>query len=596
VPSLIFRTLGELIAFACCAFAAGSLLVAGLRRLARGHADETPSMRGGALRLLAGFGGVAYAALVLALLHGLRWWVLAPLGSAVLLAARRDLRAYAHALRRPRGDPVALAAFALAGAMAAGQFLAALAPSEAYDELAYHLPIANAIGSSHAAHQLLHASGIYGNLPSLGECLYAAALAVDGVALAHALHLAVFLAFVALAAAIVREQCGPRWAALTAIALLAYPHLTYNATTAYVDGAATAFELGALVLALRWVARDQPADLFAASLLLGLALSVKYTSLFTAALVGLVVAVTAVRRRALRLPATAAGITLVTSAFWYVKNLIRFGNPVWPFYLGHRGVDDSTYTAFISGVHAFGPRTLHAFLEVPWRLSGDASLVPFLALSLVVLALVPRPSRALAGFALVFASYWFWLATHQVRFLLTGVAASIIAVVVALAAGGRALRVAFAVAAIAAIVVAQTRIHPFSIAGVPGALAAELGSPKAQYAVGLESRSAYLRRYFGCEADAVSFLAARPALSPVLMRQTALEPWFGGAVQFGKLPLGAVTPARAARALQAGGFKSALVRASEPGTFATGEGPSVAVDRRLRRIWHEGDCTIFRVA
>jgi hypothetical protein len=489
-----------------------------------------------------------------------------------------------------------LGGLAIAAVMAIGQFLAALAPPEAYDELAYHLPAARAIASPHAAQQLLHAHDLYSNLPSLGECLYAAALTVDGIALAHTLHLAILLAFVALAAALVRERYSARAGALVAIALLAYPQLTYNATTAYVDAAATAFELGALLLALRWIERDEPADLVSAALLLGLALSVKYTPLFTAAFVGIIVGVTAVRRRATRLGLTSAAVALLTCAFWYAKNLIRFGNPFWPLYLGHRTMDEHTYTDFVNGVHAFGPRTVHAFLEVPWRLAGDASVVPFLALSLVVLALLSRPARAPAAFAVAFVTYWFWIATHQLRFLLTGVAAAIIAVTIAAAAGGRVLRVAFAVAAVVAIAVVQTKTHPFSVGAVPGALATQVGSPKAEYALGLESRSAYLRRYFRCEADAVAYLDAHPGLSPVLMRQTALEPWFARATRFGKLPLDSTTRQRAARALREGGFHSALVRASEPGTFATGADPSVAVDRRLRTIWQEGDCTILRIA
>jgi hypothetical protein len=596
VPGLILRTLGELVAFVGCAFALGSLLLTGAKKLAGPPGDAPPSMLGTAVRVLAGFGGVGYVAAVLALLHALRWWVLVPLGIAVLVAARRDVRAHAKMLCRPGGDRFALAGLVLAGAMAVAQFLAALAPPEASDELAYHLPIARAIGSSHAAHQLLHAHDLYGNLPSLGECLYAAALAVDGVALVHAVHLAVLIAFVALAAAVVREQCGARWGALAAIALLAYPHLTYNATTGYVDAAATAFELAALLLALRWVARDEPADLVAASLLLGLALSVKYTSLFAAAFVGLVVAVTAVQRRATRLGLTAAAVAVLACAFWYAKNLVRFGNPFWPFYFGHRTLDEHTYTDFIAGVHAFGPRTLPAFLEVPWQFAGDASLVPFLALSLVALALLARPARALAAFALLFTTYWFWIATHQVRFLLSGVVASILAVTIAFATGGRVLRLTFAAGALVAIVGVESHLHTFSLTAAPGALVAPFDSPKARYTLGLESRSAFLRLYVGCEADAVSYLDAHPALSPVLMRQTALAPWFARRTRFGKLPLDATTPERATRALRDGAFAAALVRESEPGTFATGSDASLPVDRRLRLVWREGDCAIFRVA
>jgi hypothetical protein len=596
VPGLVFRTLGELIAFAACAFAVGSLLLSCVRRLARSQRDAPPSVFGAALRVLVGFGGIAYAALALSLLHALRWWVLLPLGVLTLAAAWRDVRTHAPALRRPCVDPLAVGLVALAGVMAAGEFLAALAPPEAYDELAYHLPTARAIASPHAAHQLLHAGDIYGNLPALAECLYAAGLVVGGVALAHALHLAILLAFVALASCFVRERYGARAGAFVAVAILAYPHLTYNATTAYVDAAATAFELGALLLALRWLETDDSTDLATAGLLLGFALSVKYTSLFTAAFIGVVVAVVAVRRRAVRPGLVSVGVALATCAFWYAKNLIRFHNPFWPFYFGHRGLDDGTYNAFLAGVHAFGPRTPVAFLEVPWRLASDQLVVPFLALSLVVLALLARPARGLAIYALVFVTYWFWIATHQVRFILSGVVAAIIAVVVALAVGGRALRVAFAVAAVVAVVVAQARVHPFSLSATGTAVAAQFGSPKAKVALGLESRESYFRRYVGCEADAVTYLDAHPGLSPVLLRQTALAPWFARTTRFGKLPLDTTSPARAARALKAGGFRSALVRDSEPGTFATGAYPSTAVERVLRPLWREGDCAILRVA
>src|SRR5206468_2555487 len=142
--------------------------------------------------------------------------------------------------------------------------------------------------------------------------------------------------------------------------------------------------------------------------------------------------------------------------------------------------------------------------------------------SVVVLALAVRRARPFAAYAVVFVAYWFWLASHQVRFLLSGGVVAIIAVTVALAAGGRSLRLALAAAAVAAVVVAQTEVHPFSASAAAGAVMAQLGSPKSGYAVGLLSRDAYFRRYVGCEADAVAYLDARPALSPVLVPQTVL--------------------------------------------------------------------------
>jgi hypothetical protein len=595
VPLLIVRTLGELIGFALCAFVAGSGLVALARRLAGTAGDPEPGLREGAVRTLTGFGAVAYVAAALALLHALHWWVLALFGAATLVAGRNELLRFARAARRRPGDRVALAGAGIAVAMACGQLLAALAPPEAYDELAYHLPIARAIDSTHAVQQLLHAHDAYGNLPSLAESLYAAALAIDGTALVHALQLTVLLAFVALATAFVRELCGARAGAVTAIALLAYPDLTYLATTGYVDAAATAFEVGALLLVLRWLMRNTAADLPAAALLIGFAASVKYTSLFTAGVVGITVAAIAARRHVSRPAFVSAGVALVAGGFWYAKNLIRFGNPFWPFYLGHRSMDDRTYTDFVNGIHAFGPRTIRAFVEVPWRLATDAAVVPFVALSVVVLAIAVRPARRPALYAVAFTAYWFFIASHQVRFLLSGVVVAIVAVVIAAAAGGRVERAALALAAVAALVVVQVKLHPFSASAAGGAVLTQLGSPKADYALGLESRGAYLRKYAGCQADAVTYLDAHPSLSPVLVRQTSLAPWFARRATFGKLPPGAGDPAGALRSLRAGGFHAALVRQGEPADFASTDPASAAIRKLLRPVWRSGGCTLFRL-
>lgn len=569
MPGLILRTLAELVAFGVGALALGTLV---LRRLGGGSVP---------LRLLVGLGAGGYVAIALAFAHALRWWTLLLVGGAAFAATQRELRA----LRLPRGDHVTTALTAVAAAMGIGQLLAALAPPEAYDELAYHLPIARALGTD-AAMQLLHAPDPYGNLPGLGEAITAAGLTVHGPALAHALHLAVLLAFVALAGRVVGELAGPRVGALAAIALLAYPELTYNATTAYVDATATSFELGAVLLVLR---RNLPG----AAILLGLALSVKYTALFTAAVLGVAVLVFLARRRALRDGLVPVTLVLVTCGFWYAKNLVRFGNPFWPFYLGHSGMDERTYEGFIAGVRAFGPRTLGTFVELPWRLASDETAVPFLALSLVVLALAVRPSRALGAYAGLYATYWFWLATHQVRFLLTAAAAAILAVVVAMARGGRTFRLALAAAAIAAVAVTQVRIHAFSLSAAGEALAGPFGHPKALYALGLESRNAYYERYLGCTFTAVRFLDEHPSLSPVLVPQTALAPWTARRTRFGKLPLTTRTPAAALHASR--GFRSVLLVSGGPGNLATTDAADRALRARLRPLWRDGVCAVMRL-
>jgi len=221
--------------------------------------------------------------------------------------------------------------------------------------------------------------------------------------------------------------------------------------------------------------------------------------------------------------------------------------------------------------------------------------VPFVALSVVVVAIAVRPARWPAVYAVAFSAYWFFVASHQVRFLLSGVVMAIVAVVIAAAAGGRLERAALVLAAVAAIVVVQVKLHPFSASAAGGAVLTRLGSPKADYALGLESRQAYLRKYAGCQADAVVYLDAHPYLSPVLVRQTALAPWFARATSFGKLPANTGDPARALQSLRAGGFHAALVREGEPESFASTDSASAAVRDHLHPIWRRDGCAIFRL-
>ena len=122
-------------------------------------------------------------------LHALRWWVLAPLG-----VARSDRSATRHQGVRSCCSAVAgtrsvtLGLLGLAGVMAGGEFLAALAPPEAYDELAYHLPTAQAIARRMRRTSCCMPATSTATCRRSQNALTAAALAVDGIALAHALH------------------------------------------------------------------------------------------------------------------------------------------------------------------------------------------------------------------------------------------------------------------------------------------------------------------------------------------------------------------------------------------------------------------------
>jgi hypothetical protein len=597
VSLLIVETLAANVVFVGVALALGEPLLRLAGRVAGDGSPRPPSLVRAGAAVLVGLGACAYVGLLLAALRIFYAGVLVALAAVVLLLGRRTLVAYARSLRGT--TPATFGVVALGACLVVAQWLVALAPPEATDEIAYHLPEARSIADTHALPLMLGSDRIYGNLPALAETLYAEALSIEGAALAHALHLTLLVAFVLLAAGVARRLFGGPAAVVAALGLLLYQELLYNATTAYVDAAATAFEAGSVLLLVLWVMRRDPVDAAAAAVLLGLAASIKYTTLATAVFEAGVVAVVAVRERRAGFALRLAGLALAACVFWYGKNLLRLGNPVFPFALGHRGVSDATYTYFLDSVRTFGRRTVRAFLEVPWRFATDGEAVAFVAFYLAPLSLVARVPRAAAGLLLAYAAlyttYWFWLASHQTRFLLSAVAVAIVLAAAAVTrARGAAGLAAVAVVAVAAIAVAQAREASFAAGDVPDALAAWFGNPKARYALGLDSRTAYLTRYFGCEVDAVNLLAARRLRGAVGLDELSPPAYFATANRFEPLHVTATTPTAARAQLRRDGFRFALAR-DEPVTQLSSNAAAGPLLAAARPFWQRDGCTLYRL-
>ncbi len=602
MPLLAVETLAANAACALVALALGIPVLRGIEALA-GAAPRPPSLTRLGVALLAGFGGCAIAGIVLGAAHLFRWQVFAVAGAAAIFFSRAYLLAYvrtgaAFLRRAPAAGPVVLLATAVALVIGITQWLDALAPSEAFDELWYHLPEARTLADSHALHLTLGHDPIYGNLPTLMETLYGGALTIRGVPLAHVLHLSILASFVLLAAGAVRSLWGARTAALAVAGIALYSPLLYNATTAYVDSAATAFEVGAALLFVLWSVRREPGDAAAAALLLGFALAVKYTALVTALPAAALVGVHAFRERARRLPAALAAITILACGYWYGKNLIRFGNPIYPFAFGHPGVSDATYATFVASVHAFGPRTAGAFLDVPSRFADDGNVTAFLGFVLAPLALFARgPRRAsalLLGYTVAYTTYWFWLGSHQTRFLMSAVIVAIVLEAVAIGAARTPVWLAgAAVLAIVAVGVVHVRMNDFG-RNVGGAVSAWLDAPKARYVLGLKTRDAYFREYFGCQVDAVNFLAARHLDGAIGIWAGDPAPGYSKRNALVPMVVTATTTAGVRAQLRGLGVRFALAQGQPVAQLIPGQAPAPIL-AAARPFWRKQDCTLYRL-
>lgn len=599
---LIAEVLAANLAFAAVALGVGDLVLGWAERWAR-VPRRSPSLERAGVAVLVGFGVCAYLGLLLAVFGLFRVEAFAFCALALVVLTRRRLLAYARRAAEEvtaSGRPGALVSVCAVAALVVGgaQWLAALAPPEATDELAYHLPEARTLADGHVIRLMLGQDHIYGNLPALVETLYGEALTVRGTALAHALHLSFVFAFLLIAAGVVRRLWGGRAAALAVLGILLYSDLTYNATTAYVDAAASALEVGAVLLAVAWMIEREDGDAVAAAMLIGLALAVKYTAVTSVIAIVLLVGVALVRERRFKFLAQLGSFGLAGCIYWYAKNLIRFGNPVFPLAFGHPGVSDATVRYFVQEAQSFGHRRVTDFARVPLRFAGDGNVTAYLGFVLSPLALAARGSRRAAAlllaYVVAYTACWYWLESSQVRFLMSATVAAIVLAAVALGAARGAIGVGVTLAAAAAfLVAAQLDTHGFN-GNLRDASRSWLGTQKAGYVLGLESTHHYLERYFGCQVDAVDALAAERLSGNVALWDLSPSPDYPRRNHLEPIQITATTSAGAAAQLRARRIRFAL--AQEMPVEQLSSNPAARpLLRRAVPFWHRGACTLYRL-
>ena len=252
--------------------------------------------------------------------------------------------------------------------------LRAALPEVSWDALAYHLPLTK-------NYELSTKPNFYGALPKGLDIIYwfGHALTSDYTLskLFHVSHLVAMALFVFSAFKILTT---PKIARLVALLVLVY-HFSFEiAHTCYVDVGAACMEMISILSCALWIRTADPTFFRLLCLGAGGALAIKYTALIPAAItfsVALSFAMFSDRHKnatKVRPLVLSIIVGIVPALFWYAKNLILFGNPVWPFYLGHRGMPDAEYLQLVYDnlAHFTFPRTLINYLLTPYRLlSGN---------------------------------------------------------------------------------------------------------------------------------------------------------------------------------------------------------------------------------
>ncbi|MFA5926669.1 MAG: hypothetical protein WC844_00660, partial [Patescibacteria group bacterium] len=263
--------------------------------------------------------------------------------------------------------------------------------------------------------------------------------------------------------------------------------------------------------------KKRNSSLWISAVLLGFALSFKYAPLFSALFIVVTIIVAGFARKKgglaiLRMVSVYILLVALCGGFWYIKNLVMFGNPFYPLYLGHKGVDESTYLGLINAIQSFVvPRTVANFFSIPIKFYLSANYLTVLPAFFVAPWLAIKVKNRslnflLVSFFLCFSLYWFFVATHQTRFLLPALVAAAVAMSVVL------------------VDLRKWVIGPILVYALILAFARNDGKPiitnskmreyvvntfkinQAYAGLGGETKAEFLGRYFGCGIEVVGYL------------------------------------------------------------------------------------------
>lgn len=420
-----------------------------------------------------------------------------------------------------------------------GMYLAALQPPLATDELHYHFPEAETIANTHQVPKTIGQHYFYGNLPKLMEVIYAGAISISGYPLAHTLHMAIFTAFIIFIIGFFSHHYRPTTGLLAALLIVLYDELTWNATVGFVDAATVSLEISALLMVVDWFISTNQRSLLISGILIGLALSVKYSPIITLAFIGCLIIVKARLSKQRRLSQLAHSllpfglITLIFGGYWYVKNLILFANPLYPLYFGHQGVDELQYQGLIKAIQQFGPRTLAGFFHIPERFLTFNSLTIFFSFYLAPLALLIKKSfrlqLVLIIYFITYVAYWYFFATHQQRFLMPAVIAALLSTAIFLTNLKPKMTIVVLTASVVVAVLLNRSEHFYQNNSWWYFIHTKLRTAERGYALGRETKSQILNRTFGCQYAVVEALELKKLAGNVIDNWTV---WHDPSVPF----------------------------------------------------------------
>ena len=176
-------------------------------------------------------------------------------------------------------------------------------------------------------------------------------------------------------------------------------------------------------------------------------------------------------------------------------------------YFGHQGVSEESYAGLMNAIWQWEPKTLATFFNKMRRWLTYSDLTTYIALWTAPVTLIINRQNALVKilsiYYLIYIPYWFFLATHQTRFLLTGIVIANILLGILLARIPRKITLL----GLAGILIISLFVRPYEGRNLlQHYLWTKLHAVERQYALGNLSEREYLHREFGCYYDVTQYL------------------------------------------------------------------------------------------
>ncbi len=214
-----------------------------------------------------------------------------------------------------------------------GAYVSALAPPTDGDALCYHLELPKVFLNEHRIVYLPDSSN--SSYPMLAELWFLWGLALQGPVAAQLVHWSLGVLLALAAVVLARPLVGNGWAMACGCLLLLVPGVTNQMTAPLNDVAVTTFTTLTLAAWWRSAVQDEPGHWpVVAGLMLGAALSIKFTAILFAAGMGLAWAFIAFRSAhrgtLLRHAAIVGLVAISTAGGWYLRSAWHTGDPVFP--------------------------------------------------------------------------------------------------------------------------------------------------------------------------------------------------------------------------------------------------------------------------